>query len=179
MALVRDGGDTRLIAKRGPETPTADPRVAVAVAQAARGDGCVASPSRVDRVLREIDSFLEATRAAADAGVVDAGSRIQTAASNRIASIAASAPPHRRVAMSRLAASARSAVARSRTAGNERLLRALVSADFPGSGIGDAGEAWLERVIDLGSTAAPNAATPPAVSEPHVEALIVLVPERS
>ena len=121
----------------------------------------------------EIDGFLDAARAAADAGVAAIGSRARAAAASRIAALATAAPPHRRVAVSRLAATARHAVAASRTAGAERLLAALVTT---GPSDEAAPESWLERIAELGAGAAPNADDRVAAGAGRPRALIVLVP---
>jgi helicase-like protein len=172
IAALEVHGEARLVASRAGSTTT-DSRATVALARLADGAGCVASPSRVDRVLREIDAYLESARAAADAGVAAIGSRARATAASRIAALATAAPPHRRVAMSRLAASARHAVARSRTAGAERLLAALVASDDREPA---AAETWLERIAGVGAGALPNE-DDGAPSEPgRTLALIVLVP---
>ena len=172
IAALDVGGEPRIVASRAGVTLT-DSRDVLAVARAADGAGCVASPSRVERVLREIDGFLDAARAAADAGVAAIGSRARAAAASRIAALATAAPPHRRVAVSRLAATARHAVAASRTAGAERLLAALVA---PGASDEAAPESWLERIAELGAGAAPNADERAAGGAGRPRALIVLVP---
>jgi hypothetical protein len=146
--------------------------------RAAGGAACVASPSRVERVLKEADAYLSAASAAADAGVAAVGSRARAAASSRIAALAAAAPPHRRPAVSRLAATARDAVAGSRSAGAERLLAALVSTIASDEGA-DAAEAWLERIIEVTEPGAPTAnnfAVGARTTRTRVHALIVLVP---
>jgi superfamily II DNA or RNA helicase len=175
LAVVEIGGDLRLVAAQRSGEPSTDPRRVLDVARASEGPGCVASPSRVDRVLREIDTYLDAVRGAADAGVTAVGSRARAAASSRIAALAAAAPPHRRPAVSRLAAAARDAVASSRSAGAERLLAALVSSTAGDEGA-DAAEAWLERIIEVTESGAPNAPGIVPGTTPRVHALIVLVP---
>jgi hypothetical protein len=57
------------------------------------------------------------------------------------------------------------------------LLAALVSADVSDNGDADAGEAWLERVIELGSPGAPNVEPSPGTSAPVVRAVLLLVGE--
>jgi hypothetical protein len=175
IAAIADGDNGRLIGARDGEKPTSDPRRLVEVAVAAEGPACVASPSRVTRVLVAIADHLDAARAAADAGVDDVGSRARAAAATRIAALAASAPPHRRTAVSRLAANARSVVATSRSAGAERLLAALVSHRSGPDGA-EAAETWLERIIDA-RTGVPNADRDDAAGRrERVVALILLVP---
>jgi hypothetical protein len=107
--------------------------------------------------------------------VAAVGSRARAAASSRIAALAAAAPPHRRPAVSRLAATARDAVAASRSAGAERLLAALVSTSTGDEGA-DAAEAWLERIIEVTESGAPNANRVALGTRTRVHALIVLVP---
>jgi superfamily II DNA or RNA helicase len=175
IAVVEVGGDLQLVAAQRSGEPSADPRSVLEVARASEGPGCVASPSRVDRVLREIDAYLDAVRGAADAGVTAIGSRARATASSRIAALAAAAPPHRRPAVSRLAAAARDAVAASRSAGAERLLAALVSSSAGDEGA-DAAEAWLERIIEVTESGAPNATGIVSSTTIRVHALIVLVP---
>ena len=172
IAVLDVGGDARLVASSAGTTAT-DACGVLAVARAADGTGCVASPSRVERVLREIDAYLDSARAAADAGVAAIGSRARAAAASRIAALATTAPPHRRVAVSRLAAAARNVVASSRTAGAERLLAALVA---PGAGDPTAAEAWLERIAAVGAATAPNADERAEVAPDRASALILLVP---
>jgi hypothetical protein len=123
--------------------------------------------------MRELDAYLDASRAAADAGVAAVGSRVRAIATSRIAALAAAAPPHRRPAVSQLAVAARSSVAASRSAGAERLLAALVAPRVGGEGA-DAAEAWLERVIEVTESPVPNADAA-ANRFPRVHALIVLV----
>ena len=60
LAAVLDGAGVRVVARRSGAPPSDDPSNALAVAHAAQGMACVALPSRVDRVLRELDAFLEA-----------------------------------------------------------------------------------------------------------------------
>jgi hypothetical protein len=175
IALLEVGGDLQLVAAQRSGEPSTDPRCVLEVARAAQGPACVASPSRVDRVLREIDVYMDAARGAADAGVTAVGSRARATASSRIAALAAAAPPHRRPAVSRLAAAARDAVAASRSAGAERLLAALVSTSAGDEGA-DAAEAWLERIIEVTDSGAPNAIGIGASTTARVHALIVLVP---
>jgi len=175
IAVVEVGGDLQLVAAQRSGEPSTDPRCVLEVARASEGPACVASPSRVDRVLREIDTYLDAVRGAADAGVTALGSRARATASSRIAALAAAAPPHRRPAVSRLAAAARDAVAASRSAGAERLLAALVSTSAGDEGA-DAAEAWLERIIEVTESGAPNATGIASSTTARVHALIVLVP---
>lgn len=175
IGLLEVGGDLQLVAAQRSGEPSTDPRCVLEVARAAQGPACVASPSRVDRVLREIDVYMDAARGAADAGVTAVGSRARATASSRIAALAAAAPPHRRPAVSRLAAAARDAVAASRSAGAERLLAALVSTSAGDEGA-DAAEAWLERIIEVTDSGAPNAIGIGASTTARVHALIVLVP---
>ncbi len=175
IAVVEIGGDLQLVAAQRSGGASTDPRCVLEAARASDGPGCVASPSRVDRVLREIDGYLDALRGAADAGVNAVGSRARATASSRIAAVAAAAPPHRRPAVSRLAAAARDAVAGSRSAGAERLLAALVSSRAGDEGA-DAAEAWLERIIEMTESATPNAPGTVLSTTGRVHALIVLVP---
>ncbi len=175
IAAVEVGGERQLVATGPAAQPTTDPQCILEVARACEGPGCVASPSRVERVMREIDAYLDAARAASDAGVATVGSRARVTASSRIAALAAAAPPHRRPAVSRLAVAARNSVAASRSAGAERLLAALVSARAGDEGAA-AAEEWLERVIEVAEPRLPNADVgAPAPS--RVNALIVLVPD--
>jgi hypothetical protein len=172
---VEVAGEHQLVAAARADRATTDPRCILEVARVCEGPGCVASPSRVERVMREIDAYLDAARGAADAGVAGVGSRARVTASSRIAALAAAAPPHRRPAVSRLAVAARDSVAASRSAGAERLLAALVSARAGDEGAA-AAEEWLERVIEAGGSRQPNADVgAPAPS--RVNALIVLVPD--
>jgi superfamily II DNA or RNA helicase len=178
IGVVEVAGDLQLVGARQSEGATSDPRCVLEIARAAGGAACVASPSRVERVLKEADAYLSAASAAADAGVAAVGSRARAAASSRIAALAAAAPPHRRPAVSRLAATARDAVAGSRSAGAERLLAALVSTIASDEGA-DAAEAWLERIIEVTEPGAPNAnnfALGARTTRTRVHALIVLVP---
>ena len=178
IAAVEVNGDVQLIASRSGSEPSTDPRSVLELARAAHGGACVTSPTRVARVLKELDVYLDAARGAADAGVAVVGSRARAAAASRIAALAAAAPPHRRVAVSRLAVSARGAVARSRTAGAERLLAALMAARAPSDATTHEAEAWLERVINVGGGASPNGTTDDheTATSQRVCAVIVLVP---
>jgi hypothetical protein len=172
IAALDVDGETRLVASRAGAVAT-DARAVLSLARAADGVACIASPSRVERVLREIDDHLESIRAAADAGIASIGSRARATAASRIAALASTAPPHRRVAISRLAATARHVVAKSRTAGAERLLAALVApqADDPA-----AAEAWLERIAEVGARGEPNAERRSAATPGGARALILLLP---
>ena len=173
IAAVEVGGEPQLVAARSAGEATADPRCVLEVARASEGPGCLAAPARVERVMREFDAYLDASRAAADAGVAAVGSRARAIASSRIGALAAAAPPHRRPAVSQLAVAARSAVAASRSAGAERLLAALVAPRAGDEGA-DAAEAWLERVIEVTESHVPNADV--AAAHPsRVHAVIVLV----
>ncbi|HUQ84119.1 MAG TPA: helicase-related protein [Gemmatimonadaceae bacterium] len=175
LAAVEVDGAVQLVARRGEGCASSDPAVVLEIASAAGGRACIAAPARVARATAEINDFATAQRAARDAGIPAVGARAQRAASNRIAAVAASAPPHRRAAVSRLAASARSAVATSRTVGAERLLSALMAdgAGWPSDGA----ENWLARVVELGEAAAPNAGLTPLEEErpPTVHAVLLLV----
>jgi hypothetical protein len=173
IAAVEVGGEPQLVAARITGEATTDPGCVLEVARAALGPECPAAPSRVERVMRELDAYLDASRAAADAGVAAVGSRVRAIATSRIAALAAAAPPHRRPAVSQLAVAARSSVAASRSAGAERLLAALVAPRVGGEGA-DAAEAWLERVIEVTESPVPNADAA-ANRFPRVHALIVLV----
>jgi len=173
IAAVEVGGEPQLVAARITGEATTDPGCVLEVARAALGPECPAAPSRVERVMRELDAYLDASRAAADAGVAAVGSRVRAIATSRIAALAAAAPPHRRPAVSQLAVAARSSVAASRSAGAERLLAALVAPRVGGEGA-DAAEAWLERVIEVTESRVPNADAA-ANRFPRVHALIVLV----
>ena len=173
FAAVEVNGERQLVAARNPGEANTDPRCVLEIARACEGPACVAAPSRVERVIRELDAYLEASRAAADAGVAAVGSRARAIASSRIAALAAAAPPHRRPAVSQLAVAARSSVAASRSAGAERLLAALVAPKVGSEGA-DAAEEWLERVIQASESRTPNAeGGQPGAS--RVNALIVLV----
>jgi superfamily II DNA or RNA helicase len=173
IAAVEVAGEAQLVAARTAGEATTDPGRVLEVARAAEGAECPAAPSRVERVIRELDAYFDASRAAADAGLTAVGSRARAIASSRIAALAAAAPPHRRPAVSQLAVAARRSVAGLRSAGAERLLAALVAPRVGGEGA-DAAEAWLERVIEATESRAPNAdTTPPRPSRVH--ALVVLV----
>ena len=175
IAAVEMGGQRRLVAARTAGQATTDPECVLEVARAAGGPECPTAPARVERVIRELDAYLDAARAAADAGVAGVGSRTRAIASSRIAALAAAVPPHRRPAVSQLAVAARRSVAASRSAGAERLLAAIVAPGVGNEGA-DAAEAWLERVIEVTESLAPN-----ADSEPNgfrVSALIVLVQDQ-
>ncbi len=175
LALVVEDTGARLVCRVGSAPPTTSPERLCAVARAAEGEACVASPSRVERVLGELDAFRIGQQAAADAGIVTVGSRTHAAAAVRIASAAARAPAHRRTVVSRLAVSARRAVEHSRSAGRERLLRALLATDGPAAPP-ETDEAWLGRVIEL-DTETPNAGTEPATLSSRVVAVVLLVPD--
>jgi hypothetical protein len=177
IALVSDAAGPRLVARHGEASPTSSPETVLAIIRAAEGATSVASPSRVERTLRDLEAFLDAHRAAADAGVAEVGFRTHSAAAGRIAALAARAPAHRRVAVSRLAASARTAVDRARTAGSERLLRALLATNADEDATGDAGESWLARLAALDPTPDRHPA-PTAPAPTRIDALIVLVPQR-
>jgi len=176
LALVVEAGGPRLVCRVGPAPPTTNPERLCDVARAAEGEACVASPSRVERVLGELDAFRIGQQAAADAGIVTIGSRTHAAAAVRIASAAARAPAHRRTVVSRLAVSARQAVEHSRSAGRERLLRALLATDGPAAAT-ETDEAWLGRVIEL-DTGTPNAGADAAAHRSRVVAVVLLVPDR-
>ena len=173
IAAVEVAGEPQLVAARTAGGATTDPGCVLEVARAAEGTECPAAPSRVERVIRELDAYFDAARAAADAGVAAVGSRARAIASSRIAALAAAAPPHRRPAVSQLAVAARNSVAAARSAGAERLLAALVAPRVGGEGA-DAAEAWLARVIEVTESRAPNAAVV-APGPTRVNALIVLV----
>jgi hypothetical protein len=176
IAVVDDGEQVRLLATRCNMPPSADPSAVLEVATAARGPSRVTSPSRVARVLREIDTHLDSERAAAEAGVADVGSRAHASAAGRIASVTAAAAPHRRVVVSRLAADARRSIDQARSAGAERLLNALVATGVREEQTGAAAEAWLEQVIELG-TSAPNAGREQSdAGAPKIRALLLLIP---
>ena len=176
IAAVTVAGVAQLIAARRDEPPTMDPSVVLDVARAAEGRSCIAAPSRVARAIRAIEAHAAAQRAARDAGLTLAGSRTHAMASTRISAVAAAAPPHRRAAVSRLAAHARQTVAASRTAGAERLLTALLADRSSPPAVDKAAEAWLSRVIELGAAPGPNAAPAPAESGAWtVQALLLLV----
>ena len=178
LALVTDADGPRLLCRLTDPRPTTNPEVVALAVRASEGAASAASPSRVGRALTEIGAFLDAERAAQDAGVGAVGSAIHSAAAVRIASLAARAPAHRRTAVSRLAVSARRAVEHSQTAGRERLLRALLAVERRSGTTSDADEAWLSRVIELEDDA-PNVAPdrPRASSRPI--AVVVFVPDRS
>ena len=177
IAAVEVNGERQLVAARSGSEATTDPRCVLEVARMCDGPGCVAAPSRVERVIRELDTYLDASRAAADAGLAAVGSRARAIAASRIAALAADAPPHRRPAVSQLAVAARSSVAASRSAGAERLLAALVAPRVGGEGA-DAAEAWLERVIQVTQSRTPNVDA--AVPRPfRVIAVIMLVSQRA
>jgi hypothetical protein len=178
IAVVERGDAAELIAARAGGAATNDPRSVLEVARAADGPSRVTSPSRANRVLREIDAYVESTRAAADAGISGVGSRTHANAAGHIASLAASAPPHRRIVVSRLAAGARRAIDHARSAGAERLLGALVSARNSAHDAADSAEAWLERVIELGPAPPPNAGAATGAGEAGeavVRAVLLLV----
>ena len=177
IAAIDRGGVVEVVAARTGSAAANDPTLVLELARMAHGAARVTSPSRAVRVLGEISAYLDATRAAADAGVLAVGSRTHASVAGRIASLAASAPAHRRVVVSRLAAGARRTIQSARSAGAERLLAALVSADVSDNGDADAGEAWLERVIELGSPGAPNVEPSPGTSAPVVRAVLLLVGE--
>jgi hypothetical protein len=174
IAALEVDGERRLAVSRAGAT-TCDVRTILELARAADGAPCIASPSRVNRVLGEIDLHLESARAADDAGVASIGSRARSAAASRIAALTTAAPPLRRVAISRLAASARHVVTRSRTAGAERLLAALVAtaANDP-----MAAEAWLERIVEAGTREAPNGNLDGTGRPGLPRAILLLVPSR-
>ena len=175
IAVVTAGGIAQLIAARSNGSATADPATIRDVARAAEGPACIPAPARVTRVIREVEAYVHAQRAAHDAGIALSGSRAHSTASNRIAALAATAPPHRRVAVSRLAATARRAVAASRTAGAERLLSALL-ADKSGVATEDGGETWLARVIEMADAPTPNAGPETRESAPFsVDAVLLLI----
>jgi hypothetical protein len=178
IAAVTQGERPQVLAARRGGAVTTDPAIILEVARAAEGRPRIAAPSRVTRVMREIDAYVATQRAARDAGLAVVGSRAHAAASSRIASVAAGAPAHRRVAVSRLAAAARETVAASRTAGAERLLQALLADDSWAAATEDVAEQWLARVIEIGAAPTPNAnASPQAAGEVvTVHALLLLVP---
>lgn len=175
LALVVEDAGPRLVCRVGSAPPTTSPERLCDGASAAEGEACVASPSRVERVLGELDAFRIGQQAAADAGIVTVGSRTHAAAAVRIASAAARAPAHRRTVVSRLAVSARRAVEHSRSAGRERLLRALLATDGPAAA-SETDEAWLGRVIEL-DTGTPNAGADAATHRSRVVAVVLLLPD--
>lgn len=176
IAAVEEHDRVRLVVSRGGAEPTSDPRAVLEAMRVADAVPCVTAPSRVTRVMQEIDAHLDAVRAAADAGVGAVGSRTRAHAASRIAALAAAAPPHRRVAVSRLAADARQAVAASRSAGAERLLAAMVS-QRSNDDTDKAAEVWLQRVIDASEFSSPNVhGVDRDASSARLLALIVLVP---
>ena len=174
IAAIGNDEDVRLVVGRDGTPVSSEPRCVLELVRLADGQPCAASPTRVSRAQNEIDRYLDATRAARSAGIADVGSRTRAAVASRIARLAGHAPPHRRSSVTRLAAEARHVVARSRSAGAERLLAALVTPDSGMDGA-DAAETWLERIIDAGTAAPPN--EPPG-EEPRERllALILLVP---
>jgi len=172
--------DARIVAAADGLPATSDPRAILDVALSADGPTCAAAPSRVARALDQLDRFMAGERASAATDLELVGSRAHARVAGRIAIVAAAAPAHRRVIMSRLAARARTALRATRAAGGERMLDALIP---PGTAESSdaAGEAWLDRVIELGSRSLPNAgdsaheaAEVPAES-PAVLALLMLV----
>jgi hypothetical protein len=178
LALVIGNDGARLICSSKESPPTTDPAALTAAVRSSEGLACLASPSRVERVLADIASFLDAERAATDAGIGEVGSRTQSAAAARIASVAARAPAHRRTAISRLAVSARRAVDHSRSAGRERLLRALLAVDTHEGPLSGDDEAWLGRVIALDRDA-PNVEPKPARANTQLLAVIIFVPHQT
>jgi hypothetical protein len=150
LALVGDDHDVQLVAGGDGRAATTEPARILEAATAAGGPPCAGAPSRVARVLREIDAHRAAACAADAAGVPGVGARAQALVANRIAVIAAGAPVHRRAAVSRLAAQARETVARAHSAGEERLLAALLPGVTDDESH-DPAEVWLRRVIDTGS----------------------------
>jgi superfamily II DNA or RNA helicase len=173
IAAIGRGASARVVAKKGYETATSDPRNVLDVSRAAAGSACTASPARIRRSLSEVEAFVGEQQAAQDAGVVDIASRVHVNAESRIAAFAASAPAHQRVAASRLAANARRAVATSRTAGAERLLAALVdSADAENA----SPESWLNRLIETTSISSPNATFEDAEAARAIRAVVLVVP---
>ena len=176
IAVVDDGEQVRILAARCNTPPSADPSAVLDVARGAHGPSRVTSPSRVARVLREIDAHLDSARAAADAGVADVGSRAHASAAGRIASVTAAAAPHRRVVVSRLAADARRSIERARSAGAERLLNALVATGAREEHTGAAAEAWLEQVIELGGPSPNVDRDQTGGGTSVVRALLLLIP---
>ena len=178
LALVTSGDRARLVGRMGDSLPTTNPELVFEAVRVGEGVMCVASRSRVERALSEIDAYLDGERAAVEAGVQSVGSRTQSAAAVRIASLAARAPAHRRTAVSRLAASARRAVEHSRSAGRERLLRALLATETARPVNTPDDEAWLARVIELDQQA-PDAVADAGVEHARSSAVIIFVPERA
>jgi hypothetical protein len=173
IAAIGHGASARVVAKKGYEAATSDPRDVLDVSRAAAGSACTASPARIRRSLSEVEAFVGQQQAAQDAGVVDIASRAHVNAESRIAAFAASAPAHQRVAASRLAANARRAVATSRTAGAERLLAALVdSADAENA----SPESWLNRLLETSNPSSPNVTLEDAQAARSIRAVVLVVP---
>lgn len=177
IAVTGSAGDGRMVAALEPLPPTTDPRTVLELALAADGPMCAAAPSRVTRAFHQLDEFSTAERAAASADLSLVGSRAHARVAGRIATVAAAAPAHRRVIVSSRAAEARAVLSATRAAGGERVLEALAAAATTAPAERGAGEAWLDRVIELGSRSAPNVPEPPPSGgeSGRLHALLLLV----
>jgi superfamily II DNA or RNA helicase len=176
LALVREGGEHRLVAARGDGEVSDDPALVLDIVQRANGVPSVTSDSAHQDAPPSPDLAVAVERvahwAARRAGILAAGStlephaRARKRALHRVAAIAARAPRHRRVEVTRLAALARQVALAPYGVGGERALEELVAREMT------SGEEWLRALGEFGASRARDGGRSGA---PQVEVLVILV----
>jgi superfamily II DNA or RNA helicase len=175
LAVIAVDHAVTLVAKRDERAPTNEPREVLAVVAVAGGATCAVPAHRVHEAMREVRGFAACMRGARDAGIDASTSHAHARISRRVGHFVASAAPHRRSAVSALAANARTAIGRVHGAGMERLLSEL-AASAPVDGQATAAEAWLVRVAELARASLRQAEDAQGTAdEPLVPALLLLV----
>ncbi len=185
LALVADGAEYHLVAARDDGKVDDDPvlvldmarQATAALAESGRGVAGRASSQRFDApaALERVVEW-----ASRRAGLLAAGSTLELRASargcalRRVAAIAARAPRHRRMEITRLAALARRVVAAPYGAGGERALAELAASQL------SSGEEWLRALGEFGAARRPasGAGQTDALRVEPV-AILVLIPRRS
>jgi hypothetical protein len=175
LAVIVVTGAVTLVAKRRDRAPTTVPSELLAVVAAAGGGTCPVSCHRVEEAKRDLRHYAACMKAARDAGVETGASPAHARISALIGQLVAAAAPHRRSAVSRLAAAARAAIAGAQGAGAERVLRKLASTT-PIGGQATAAEEWLRRVTEIARAPQPEGhlANGPG-GDAFVPALLLLV----
>ena len=153
LAAVATGQQVRLVGRRLGDDATTDPTRLLTMVRAAGGVPCAARPASSERAAAELNEFLRFTTAATVAGLADSGSSAHARISSRIACLVAASPPHRRAAISRLAAKANRAISGVAGAGVERALaRLLRPTEDATEGLTEP-EQWLQRITELARSA--------------------------
>lgn len=143
LALVEIGGRRHLVASTG-ATPSDDPLIIAAVAAAAGGAECTATPQAIGEAVGMLDRWCEHRAAAAAASIELAASvRARRAVIARISRIVARAPLHARSELAPMAAAARQAAMIPAGAGAERILAELAAAPMDD-------RSWLRAVRTFG-----------------------------